>query len=302
MGLLLGSLFSSTGLVSVLMPVPQGCFRLCNWLEFSGPASRGKDKCFSHQVSGQAGLLWDHSWERLRLSDRAISGSAIRLRVVGLPQEGWVRGTDGQNCLQVSAKRSQVTGPHPGPVSAGLLSKAPMGVTPAGPGRLGLRLSQFRRGWSYFWVCIQDHGHPGWLSDEESTCQCRRRRRGRFCPWGGRILWRRTWQLTPVFLPGKVHGQRSLAGYSPWGRKELDMTEWLSIQGHGCWVSHLGVGLPSQSTPPQSWTPLGFHSPLRGSHSSHKDTFICGWLPNYSCWGRKGAGDSYFASLLKSPL
>ena len=31
--------------------------------------------------------------------------------------------------------------------------------------------------------------------------------------------------LTPVFLPGKSHGQRSLAGYSPWGRKELDMTE-----------------------------------------------------------------------------
>ena len=37
------------------------------------------------------------------------------------------------------------------------------------------------------------------------------------------------WQPTPVFLPGKSHGQRSLAGYSPWGRKELDMTEWLKI-------------------------------------------------------------------------
>ena len=57
MGLFLGSLFSSIGLVSVLMPVPQGCFRLCSWLEFSGPASRGKDKCFSHQDSGQVGLL-----------------------------------------------------------------------------------------------------------------------------------------------------------------------------------------------------------------------------------------------------
>ena len=33
------------------------------------------------------------------------------------------------------------------------------------------------------------------------------------------------WRATPVFLPGKSHGQRSLAGYSPWGRKELDMTE-----------------------------------------------------------------------------
>ena len=37
--------------------------------------------------------------------------------------------------------------------------------------------------------------------------------------------WRRKWQPTPVLLPGKFHGLRSLVGYSPWGRKELDMTE-----------------------------------------------------------------------------
>ena len=40
----------------------------------------------------------------------------------------------------------------------------------------------------------------------------------------GKIPWRRKWQLTPVFLPGKSHGERSLAGYSPWGCKESDMT------------------------------------------------------------------------------
>ena len=40
-----------------------------------------------------------------------------------------------------------------------------------------------------------------------------------------KIPWRRTWQPTPVFLPGESHGQRSLVGYSSWGRKELDMTE-----------------------------------------------------------------------------
>ena len=34
--------------------------------------------------------------------------------------------------------------------------------------------------------------------------------------------WRRKWQSTAVFLPGESHGQRSLAGYSPWGHKELD--------------------------------------------------------------------------------
>ena len=36
--------------------------------------------------------------------------------------------------------------------------------------------------------------------------------------------WKRKWQPTPVFLPGESHGQRSLVGYSPWDRKELDMT------------------------------------------------------------------------------
>ena len=41
------------------------------------------------------------------------------------------------------------------------------------------------------------------------------------------IPWRRKWQPTPVLLPGKSHGQRSLVGYSPWGRKESDTTEWL---------------------------------------------------------------------------
>ena len=39
--------------------------------------------------------------------------------------------------------------------------------------------------------------------------------------------WRRKWQPTLVFTPGKSHGPRSLVGYSPWGRKESDTTEWL---------------------------------------------------------------------------
>ena len=53
------------------------------------------------------------------------------------------------------------------------------------------------------------------LSGKESTCQCRRRRRHRFDPWFGRILWRREWLPAPVFLPGESHRQRSLMGYSP---------------------------------------------------------------------------------------
>ena len=46
-----------------------------------------------------------------------------------------------------------------------------------------------------------------------------------FDPWVGKIPWRKAWQPTPVFFPGKFHGQRGLVGYSPWGCKELDMTE-----------------------------------------------------------------------------
>ena len=69
-------------------------------------------------------------------------------------------------------------------------------------------------------------GIPRWLSGKEPAYQCRRHG---FDPWVGRIPWRRKWQPTPVFLPGKSHGQRSLAGYSPWGHKELDTTEKLTL-------------------------------------------------------------------------
>ena len=46
-------------------------------------------------------------------------------------------------------------------------------------------------------------------------------RRCRFYPWFRKIPWRREWQSTPEILPGKSHGQRSLAGYNPWGCKRI---------------------------------------------------------------------------------
>ena len=49
-----------------------------------------------------------------------------------------------------------------------------------------------------------------------------------FDPWVGKIPWRRKWQPTPVFLTGKSHGQRNLAGYSPWGLEESDTAELLT--------------------------------------------------------------------------
>ena len=60
---------------------------------------------------------------------------------------------------------------------------------------------------------------------KESACQYRRCRRHGFDPWVRKILWSRKQQLTPVFLPGNLHEQRSLVVYSPWDCKELDMTE-----------------------------------------------------------------------------
>ena len=54
-----------------------------------------------------------------------------------------------------------------------------------------------------------------------------------FNPWVRKIPWKRKWQPTPVLLPGKSHGQRSLVDYSPWDRKESDTTERLHFHSHG---------------------------------------------------------------------
>ena len=67
---------------------------------------------------------------------------------------------------------------------------------------------------------------------KESACQCRRHRECRFDLWVGRTLWRRKWQPTPVFLPGKFHGQRSLAGYSPRTFRESDTIEHTRAHTH----------------------------------------------------------------------
>ena len=79
---------------------------------------------------------------------------------------------------------------------------------------------------------------PNWLSGQESACQCRRHKRHGFDLWVRKIPWRRKWQLTPVFLPRESHGQRSLVGFSPWGRKEPDTTEQLSAHE---WLIPFGV-------------------------------------------------------------
>ena len=69
-------------------------------------------------------------------------------------------------------------------------------------------------------------GFPGSSDGKEPACNA-----GDLgsVPWVEKIPWRREWLPTPLFLPEEFHGQRSLAGYSPWGPKELDTTEQLTL-------------------------------------------------------------------------
>ena len=67
------------------------------------------------------------------------------------------------------------------------------------------------------WVILHV-GLPWWLSGKDPACRCRRHE---FDLWFWKIAWRRKWQPTLVFLLGKSHGQRSLAGYSPWSCKRV---------------------------------------------------------------------------------
>ena len=71
--------------------------------------------------------------------------------------------------------------------------------------------------------------HMDFPSRSDGKSICLQWGRPRFDPWVGNISWRRKWQPIPVFSPGKSHGQRSLAGCSPWGLKESNTTERLTL-------------------------------------------------------------------------
>ena len=75
-------------------------------------------------------------------------------------------------------------------------------------------------------------GFPGDSEDKENLPPMQE---PGFNPWVRKIAWRREWLPTPVSFPGEFHGQKSLAGHSPWGHKESDTTKLrtLSLSG-GC--------------------------------------------------------------------
>ena len=88
-------------------------------------------------------------------------------------------------------------------------------------------------------MCIYAYiyGIPQWLRWERICLRCRT---PGFDPWVRKIPQRKEWLPAPVFLPGEFHRQKSLAGYSPWGPKGLDMAERLTLSLH--FRIHLQVG------------------------------------------------------------
>ena len=74
--------------------------------------------------------------------------------------------------------------------------------------------------WAPWWQLLGSRAQAHWL-------------------WPTSLVQRRQWHPTPVLLPGKSHGRRSLVGCSPWGRQELDTTEWLHFHFS---LSHNGEG------------------------------------------------------------
>ena len=111
------------------------------------------------------------------------------------------------------------------------------------------------------WHCLSLRlDFPGGSDDKNICLQCGR---PGFDPWVGKIPWRRKWQSTPVLLPGKSHGQRSLAGCSPWDRKESDTTERLHF--HFLWDWNENTFLSPVTTAEFS----KFAGILSAAHSHH---------------------------------
>ena len=114
-----------------------------------------------------------------------------------------------------------------------------------------------------------------WGLRRESVClQCRR---PGFNPWVGKIPSRRKWHPTPVLLPGKSHGQRSLGGYSPQGHKELDTTDRLHFHflapQRASLVAQLVKNLPAMW---ETWVrSLGWEDPLEKGKATHSS--ILAW-------------------------
>ena len=104
-------------------------------------------------------------------------------------------------------------------------------------------------------------GFPDRISGREPTSQCQRHRRTQVQSLGRKIPWRRTWQPTPVFLSRESHGQRSLAGYSPWGLNELGTTEATDHIGCTGKVANRCLDIWTWNSEERSWLKILFGTP-----------------------------------------
>ena len=89
--------------------------------------------------------------------------------------------------------------------------------------------------WPNFYLIVYIVLHFPGDSCKESVCHYRKPRSCRFDCWVQKIPWRRKWQPNPVFLPGKPHRQRSLVGYSPWGRRVSLIPVSEKMSGKSAW-------------------------------------------------------------------
>ena len=129
--------------------------------------------------------------------------------------------------------------------------------------------------WSFLKFSFLTEVYQVALVVQNTPCRCRHCKKNRFSLWAGKIPCSRKWQPIPIFLPEKFHGLRSLAGYSPWNCKELDMAKWLNFVlfedstykwylslsdlFHIAWSSSFSPGIYLKRTPPiwkDSCTPM----------------------------------------------
>ena len=113
-------------------------------------------------------------------------------------------------------------------------------------------------------------GFPGGASGKKPACQYRRCKRRGLDPWVRKIPWRRALQPTPVFLPGESHGQKSLAGYSPWRRTESDTTE-------ATWHTQWEAAVYSTGIPPWD-TLMTWGWGLMGGRFKREGIYVYLWL------------------------
>ena len=107
--------------------------------------------------------------------------------------------------------------------------------------------------YTFFHLGKMLHRASLWFTSKKFTCQCRRHW---FDPWVRKVLWRRKWQPTPVVLPGKSHGQRSLVGYSPWGHKRVGHDLETKQQQQKCYISIPAAAAKSLQSCPTLCNPI----------------------------------------------